>query len=150
MKKEFTETRPKEFNEKSDIELIEELDKGTYTDTEINVIKAILDKRMKRSIQNLTDVTKISSEKTEKYSQKLISLTWILAILTIFLVMIAAFQFILFLRYQLPLSRLEAQRHIQGVIENCKIDPNTTWVDQSGKVHGCLEIPEEWLQKNKK
>ncbi|MBU2219715.1 hypothetical protein KJ665_01050, partial [Patescibacteria group bacterium] len=65
-------------------------------------------------------------------------------------VIITVYQFILFLKFQLPLSQLEAQRQIQGVVENCKRDPNTTWVDPSGKVYGCSEMPKQWLQKNEK
>ncbi len=82
VKKDFTEERPKQLNNMSDVDLIERLDKGTISPAEINVIKAILDKRNKKSIQYLTEVIQKSSEKTEKYNKALVTLTRVIAFLT--------------------------------------------------------------------
>lgn len=73
-KKEFTGGRVKNFNEMSDVELIEELDKGIHSPAAINTIKAILDKRTKKSIQHLTEVIQKSGEITEKYNGIMINL----------------------------------------------------------------------------
>lgn len=82
MKKEFTAPRPKKLDELSDIELIEVLDRGTSTNAEINTINAILNKRMKRTIQFLTEVFQKNADITEVYNKKLVNLTIAIAILT--------------------------------------------------------------------
>ena len=76
VKKEFTNETLKKLNDLSDVELIEELEKPTYGSGEFynNLIKAILDKRLKTAIQDL-------DKNTQRYSKTLIFLTIILGIL---------------------------------------------------------------------
>jgi hypothetical protein len=81
MKKEFTAPRPLGFDKLSDIELIEVLDRGTSTPSEIDVIKAILDKRTKITIQDLKNAIVSLNNKSSRYSMILIILTVVLAIL---------------------------------------------------------------------
>lgn len=85
-KKEFTDRRPKEYNEKSDVELIELLDTGTLMDWQRDSIKALLDKRTKIAIHDLTSIIKRNNEVTDKYNNKLVLLTRAITILTFFLV----------------------------------------------------------------
>lgn len=79
MKKEFQSTRAKEYNEKSDTELID------LISTEPSAIiqetaKAILDKRLKRSIQYLTEIIKENNKIAGEYNDKIAKLTtWILS-----------------------------------------------------------------------
>lgn len=73
-KKEFTGGRAENFNQMSDVELIEELDKGIHSPAAINTIKAILDKRIKRSIQHLIEVIQKSGEVTKEYNGIMINL----------------------------------------------------------------------------
>lgn len=80
VKKEFTQPFAKAFNERSDVELIEDLGGVTLGNHERDVIKAILDKRMKIVMQD-------SSRISEKYSRRLIWLTWAIATLTVLLVL---------------------------------------------------------------
>lgn len=84
VKKEFTKGVQKGLNNLSDIELIEELDGSTYGSGEVyrEIIRAILDKRLKTSIHDLKKVTQKSNEKTEKYNKLLFKLTIVIAILS--------------------------------------------------------------------
>ncbi len=85
MKKEFSSKIAKELNKKSDTELIDtiaDMPSSEYVN-KIEAAKSILDKRMKRSLQYLTEVIKYNNSTTEKYNKTLANLTkWIL-ILTI-------------------------------------------------------------------
>ncbi len=77
MKKEYLSDRAKYFNEKSDTELIDHI--ADYDYHQIEGAKAILDKRLKRTIQYLTEVIQKSNEATEIYNERLERLTrWIL------------------------------------------------------------------------
>lgn len=125
-----------QISDKELVELAGSTVVGTTSGLKAQHAQAELTRRLMDSIKSL-------DKTTSRYSN-------VLVILTVILVMITIYQFILFLRFQLPLSQLEAQQKIQGVIENCKIDSNTTWFDPSGKVYGCSEIPKQWLQKNEK
>lgn len=71
--KEFKNHTLKKLNNLSDIELIEELDKATYGGGDVyrDLIKAILDKRLKITIQDL-------DRNTRNYSGRLIGLTVLL------------------------------------------------------------------------
>jgi len=82
MKKEFTIERLKEYDAKSDVELIEDLYLVAPSTANNPYINAILNKRLKKSIQFLTKIIQKNSEVTEKYNKKLINLTWIIAVLT--------------------------------------------------------------------
>ena len=85
VKKKFTDRRPKEYDSKSDVELIELLDTGTLSEWQRDSIKAILDKRTKKTIQYLTEVIQENSRKTSMHNWTLISLTVVIAILTYFM-----------------------------------------------------------------
>ncbi|MEA2088393.1 MAG: hypothetical protein U9O55_00950 [Patescibacteria group bacterium] len=85
MEKEYQSDSNNSLNKKSDEELIKDLlildsSKRDYT-------KAILDKRMKDSLEYLTKVIKKSNDSTEKYNVILARLTrwilWLTAIMTI-------------------------------------------------------------------
>ncbi|KPJ56107.1 hypothetical protein AMJ49_05715 [Parcubacteria bacterium DG_74_2] len=81
MKKEFISTRAKEYNKKSDTELID------LIATEPSAIvqetaKAILDKRLKRVIQFLTEVIENNNKTTVEYNKRITALTIAIAILT--------------------------------------------------------------------
>ena len=78
VKKEFTNGILKRLNDLSDIELIEELDRGTFGSGEAynNLIKALLDKRLKTAIQDL-------NRNTMRYSRRLIDLTILLFFLAL-------------------------------------------------------------------
>lgn len=82
VKKEFTEEIPKTYDDMSDVNLIEELSKGTLTEGRRDTIKAILDKGTKKTILHLTEVTQKNSEVTEKHNVELIRLTKVIATLT--------------------------------------------------------------------
>jgi len=81
MKKEYLSTLAKNLSEKSDTELVD-LIADTPSSEYVNKIetaKAILDKRMKRSLQYLTEVIQKSNTSAEKYNKMLAKLTkWIL------------------------------------------------------------------------
>jgi len=83
VKKEFTEERPKTYNDMSDVDLIEFLDTGTLTTAQRDVVRAILDKRTKRSIQDLKETIEKSNNTAIKYNKWLIGLTIAIAVLTL-------------------------------------------------------------------
>lgn len=89
VKKIFTEERPKNLGNMSDIELIERLDKGTLGQPEINTINAILDKRSKKINQQLVEVTQKSNKISGIQNWIMIGLTVVILILTGVLVWIA-------------------------------------------------------------
>jgi len=82
VKKDFTVERPKRYDNMSDIDLIEQLNQGTLNSTEINVINAILNKRSKRIVQYLTEVTKKSNKIQGIQNWFMIALTIAILILT--------------------------------------------------------------------
>ena len=75
----------KELNEKSDNELIDFISLNVPTKREC--AKAILDKRVKESLQHLTGVIQENNTKAEKYNLTLSRLTkwilWLTALMTI-------------------------------------------------------------------
>jgi len=87
VKKEFTRQLLKNLNDLSDVELIEELDAGTMGSGEYyqNVIKGLLDKRLKIAIQDLTENVKRGNETTAKYNKWLVRLTIAIVALTFFM-----------------------------------------------------------------
>ena len=87
MKKEFTNKIAKEYSEKSDVELVELLEKGTLTPAKQDTIKAILDMRLKKVINHLKDVTEKSANTSSNHNKVLIALTLVLTALTIVLVL---------------------------------------------------------------
>ena len=99
VKKEFTKEIQKRLNNLSDIELIEELDGQAYGSGEVyrEIIRAILDKRLKRSIQDLKEVIQKGNRITEKYSKSLLKLTVVIAILTFLMLVGLVVQIYLFL-----------------------------------------------------
>jgi len=82
VKKEFTEIEPRAFNEKSDVELIEDLNKGTYSPAKMNVIMSILGLRSKKVNQYLTELVKKSNRITGMQNWIMILLTMVILILT--------------------------------------------------------------------
>lgn len=81
MKKEFLSLIAKELCVKSDTELIDTIAETPSSEyvNKIEAAKAILDKRMKKSIQYLTEVIEKNNSVTEKYNNTLTKLTkWIL------------------------------------------------------------------------
>ena len=87
VKKEFTDRILKEYNSKSDVELIEILGSmGMLTQPRRDAIKTILDKRTKTTIRYLTEVIQKNSKISEKYNQTLIKLTYFIALLTLLMI----------------------------------------------------------------
>ena len=76
VKKQFTKPLQRKLNDLSDVELIEEMDNGIIGSGEVyrDVIKAILDKRLKKAIQSL-------DKNTARYSKVLIWLTSLLFVI---------------------------------------------------------------------
>ena len=83
VKKVFTEQMPKSYDAKSDVELIEDLSRNSTIPENVNVIKAILDKRHKKVIQDQTEVIQKANNTTRVQNWILIFLTIALATLTI-------------------------------------------------------------------
>ena len=81
MKKEHLSILAKDLNEKSDTELVDliaETPSSEYIN-KIEAAKSILDKRMKKSLQYLTEVIEKNNSSSEKYNKTLARLTrWIL------------------------------------------------------------------------
>lgn len=98
MKEEFTTERLKEYDAESDVELIEDLYLAAPSIANNSYINAILNKRLKKSIQFLTEVIQKSSTTTEKYNKKLIVLTGAIVILTILMLIGLSVQIYLFLK----------------------------------------------------
>ena len=85
VKKIFTKSLQQKLNNLSDIELIEDIDNDSAAvsgEAHRTIIRAILDKRLKKSIHNLTEVIQNSNKKTTKQTNWLIGLTIVIAILT--------------------------------------------------------------------
>ncbi len=83
VKKEFTERIPKEYNGKSDVDLIELLSKpGTLTIWQRDSIKAILNMRNKRVNQYLTELIQKANRLTGTQNWIMIILTTSILILT--------------------------------------------------------------------
>jgi len=82
VKKEFTKEVQKRLDNLSDVELIEELDGTTYGAGEVyrDIIRALLDKRLKITIQDLTKNVKKFNKKSSCYTKILI---WLTAIMTL-------------------------------------------------------------------
>lgn len=89
MKKEFTDLTAKNFNEQSDVELIEELNKGTYTIAKMNVIMSILNMRSKKVNQYLTSLIQKANRLTGTQNWMMIILTTSILILTAVMVWVA-------------------------------------------------------------
>lgn len=106
---------------------------GTQSGLKAQHAQAELTRRLMNTIKDL-------NSSTDKYSIILIWLTAVLAIIT-------GIQFYYFIKVQLPITQLEAQKEILGVIESCKISSSTKWTDQDGKIHDCSEMPPEWFKK---
>jgi len=85
MKKEFTHTLSKAYNEKSDIELIEVLISTDIGPSLKDGIKAILDYRLKKVLNHLKEVTEKSSLATARQNRIMIWLTIVLVFLTVVL-----------------------------------------------------------------
>ena len=81
MKKEFISKRAKEYNEKSDTELIDLIANEPSAVVQ-ETAKAILDKRLKKVIQFLTEVIQENNQTTGRYNKWIIGLTISIAILT--------------------------------------------------------------------
>ena len=77
VKKEFTRQLQKRLNDLSDVELIEELDGQTLGtgETYQNIVKAFLDRSLKITIQDLTEVIQKNNTKTKIHNKILIWLT---------------------------------------------------------------------------
>jgi hypothetical protein len=86
MKKEYLSSAAKSFNEKSDTELIDLICDINPTPGE--GVKAILDKRMKVSLQYLTRVIQTNNNNTEKYNTKLEKLTKYILLFTVIMALI--------------------------------------------------------------
>jgi len=86
-KKEFTDASLMELDNLSDIELIELMNKGILGINGIEVVKSLLDRRLKRSLHDLTETTKKNTRAQDKYNKILIGLTIVLVILTVIMVM---------------------------------------------------------------
>ena len=82
MKKNFTDKDILALDAKSDVELIEELNTNLNIVTR-QIVEALLNRRLKRVIQDLTDSVKAGNKSTSKYSMALIRLTVAIALLTI-------------------------------------------------------------------
>lgn len=81
MKKEYLSKLAKELNEKSDTELVDLIADTPSSEfvNRIEAARAILDKRLKRSLQYLTEVIQKNNVSAEKYNNILGKLTtWIL------------------------------------------------------------------------
>lgn len=89
MKKEFTDLTAKNFNEQSDVELVEELNKGTYTVAKMNVIMSILNMRSKKVNQYLTELTQKANRLVGTQNWVMIILTASILILTAVMVWVA-------------------------------------------------------------
>lgn len=90
VKKEFTERIPKEYDDKSDIELIELLaTRGTLTIWQRDAIKAILNMRSKRVNQYLTELIQKANRLTGIQNWIMIILTTSILILTAVMVWVA-------------------------------------------------------------
>lgn len=86
VKKVFTDKSVKYLDEKSTVELIEFLESPHATPAKVNVINALMSKRLVRVIQDLTDSVKQGNEATSKQTKTLIWLTVVLVLLTLVLV----------------------------------------------------------------
>lgn len=84
-KKEFTNERLKKLNDLSDVELIEEL--WAASDPKKELIKALLDRRLKIVINDLKETTKINNQTTKNHNLILIWLTVVIAVATIVLLL---------------------------------------------------------------
>ena len=82
MKKNFTDKDILALDAKSDVELIESLN-TTINPVVRQIVEALLNRRLKRVIQDLTDNVKAGNKSTSKYSKVLIWLTVSIALLTI-------------------------------------------------------------------
>jgi hypothetical protein len=82
VKKEFTDETLRNWDNLSDVELIELLAKGTHSTGRLSSIEALLDRRLKRSINHLKEITEKSIVAQDQYSNKLVRLTSALVILT--------------------------------------------------------------------
>ena len=96
MQKEFISPRAKEYNEKSDTELIDLI--ATEPSAVIQeTAKALLDKRLKKTIQFLIEVIQDNNEATAKYNKWIVKLTIVIAILTFLMLIGLGFQIFLVL-----------------------------------------------------
>ena len=93
VKKVFTEQMPKSYDAKSDVELIEDLSRNSTIPENVNVIKAILDKRHKKVIQDQTEVIQKANNTTRVQN-------WILFFLTIALATLTIIQIIPFVKWK--------------------------------------------------
>ncbi|MDD5015239.1 MAG: hypothetical protein PHW73_09125 [Atribacterota bacterium] len=97
VKKEFTNELLKRLNDLSDIELIEELDRptqggsGSYYN---NLIKAILDKRLKTAVQDLTENVKKGNKVTKRAGAATSTFSKILILIGLVQFIVIVFQFI--------------------------------------------------------
>jgi len=82
MKKQSQLSFAEELNKGSDTELIDKLNECS-NDRTIAVIEALLNKRLKRSLQFLTEVIQKNNKKTTKYNLILAILTIIMTVATI-------------------------------------------------------------------
>ncbi len=96
MKKEFTTPRAKEYSEKSDTELVDIIsDNGS--DIVQGTTRAILDLRLKKAIQFLTEVIEKNNEEMKTYNRKLNKLTFWILFFTVVMAILAIINiFILF------------------------------------------------------
>lgn len=92
-KKDFTNEVPKRLNDLSDIELIEELEKGSYGSGDVyeSLIEAILNKRLKIVIQDLTKNVQRGNEATTKYNRALIILSFMMFFVSVMQVTFAVY-----------------------------------------------------------
>lgn len=143
VKKEFTEPRSGSYNEMSDVELIEELDKGIYSPAEINVINAILGKRTKKSIQDLKEVVQKNSVISEKYNNILIDLTkWVL-LLTVIMTIATGVNILVTYKYgklqSLPVVE-QLAKNKKRAMEYCNSNINGEVQDIEGNPIKCSDL----------
>ena len=96
MKKEFLSELAEEYNEKSDTELVDVISDLGANRTE--TAQVLLELRLKKSLQFLTEVTQKNNSEMEIYNKKLTRLTFWLLILTLIMTVATLMNIILLFR----------------------------------------------------
>lgn len=142
VKKVFQNDLAKQYDNRSDTELIDLIASGISTNTiKIETAKAILNRRTKRVLQYLTEIIQKNTIATEKYNKTLIALTLGIFVLTVGMVY-ATVVILDYAKIQAGPAIEQQAKNNKNALIYCKQAPEGEWPNIHGEMISCSKVLE--------